>query len=298
MRKLAVSVVLALAPFALTADYGPRTTSFSAAAAAPAGNGATDAPDRGSATRPDTAPARVMILGVWHFSEGTNVIEVNPARIMERRRQEELRAALDTLAAFGPTVVAVERVASDQAIVDSLYRAYRSGRRELEASEDQQVGFRMAERMGLERVHAIDHKLEWPFDTVVAYAKAHDPAFLEYQKEYRKRLLARMDSLRENATVAGIFRWYNAPETERFLHEPYMKMTEVGVDAGHVGVKPVANYYRRNLRIFANLTRIVEAGDRVLVVYGSGHQPFLQEFVRGHAEMELVSPLEYLGGER
>jgi len=50
-----------------------------------------------------------------------------------------------------------------------------------------------------------------------------------------------------------------------------MRMTEVGADSGYAGVEPVANLYRRNLRIFANLTRIIEPGDRVVVIYGAGH---------------------------
>lgn len=250
--------------------------------------------DRSPTARADTTPAQVMVLGVWHFAEGTNVIEAKPARIMNPRRQEELQTVLDGLAGFEPTRIALERVTSDQAEMDSLYRAYRAGRHELAATEDQQVGFRMAERMGLEHVHAIDHKIPWPYDTMMAYAKAHDSPFVEYASRYQEEFLATLDSVGTNSSVSGILRWFNSPETVRFLHQIYFKMTEVGVEDGFVGVEPVANYYRRNLRIFANLTRVVEPGDRVLVVYGAGHQAFLQEFVEGHPGMELVSPLEYL----
>jgi hypothetical protein len=34
------------------------------------------------------------------------------------------------------------------------------------------------------------------------------------------------------------------------------------------GADMVADWYKRNLRIFANLTRISEPGDRVFIIYG------------------------------
>ncbi len=288
MSRLLLAVLLSLAPpqsLAGAPGVGPD-----AGAASPASVGEATVAVR------DTARIRVMVLGVWHFAGGTNVIEAKPARIMEPRRQRELGRVLDALAEFRPTKVAVEEVVEEPGAseLDSLYRAYRAGEREVAAREDEQIGFRIAERMGLERVHGIDHKIPWPHDTLVVYARARDPSYLDYMERHREQFLATMDSLREHATVGGILRWFNAPETVGELLAPYMRMAEVGVEDGWVGVKPVANYYRRNLRIFANLTRIVDPGDRVLVVYGAGHQPFLEEFVEGHAQMELVSPLPYL----
>jgi pheromone shutdown protein TraB len=41
----------------------------------------------------------------------------------------------------------------------------------------------------------------------------------------------------------------------------------------------VANWYKRNLRIFANINRITEPGkDRILVIIGAGHLKLLKEF--------------------
>jgi hypothetical protein len=60
------------------------------------------------------------------------------------------------LAAFRPTRIAVEWPRERQAALDSLYREYRAGRLAPRPSEVFQLGFRLAARLGLARVDAVD----------------------------------------------------------------------------------------------------------------------------------------------
>jgi hypothetical protein len=71
-------------------------------------------------------------------------------------------------------------------------------------------------------------------------------------------------------------------------------MLEVGADSPFVGLEPTAKLYRRNLRIFANLTRIAEPGDRILIIYGASHAHFFRDFIASHPRMTVVDPLDYL----
>jgi hypothetical protein len=64
----------------------------------------------------------------------------------------------------------------------------------------------------------------------------------------------------------------------------------------YVGIEWVQGWYARNLRIYANLARIIESpADRVLVVFGSGHISLLSQFLSDSGLFELESPLTYLG---
>jgi len=56
----------------------------------------------------------------------------------------------------------------------------------------------------------------------------------------------------------------------------------------------VADWYKRNLRIFANLTRIAEPGDRIFIIYGQGHIKILSDLVVESPDFCLVDPLPYL----
>jgi hypothetical protein len=71
-------------------------------------------------------------------------------------------------------------------------------------------------------------------------------------------------------------------------------MATVGAGDSYIGARAVAQWYDRNLRIFANLATIAHPGDRIVLIIGQGHTPILRELVRSHPGMRLVEPLEYL----
>ncbi|MGE0554702.1 MAG: DUF5694 domain-containing protein [Gemmatimonadales bacterium] len=56
----------------------------------------------------------------------------------------------------------------------------------------------------------------------------------------------------------------------------------------------MAKWYERNIRIFANLRRSTEPGDRVLVIFGAGHAPILCELLAADPGLTLVDLLEFL----
>lgn len=243
----------------------------------------------------DTASVEVMILGTYHFANpGQDAINVEAADVTTPEKQAEIRAVVDALAAFAPTKVALEYPRDRGAVLDSAFRAYREGRRELTPNERQQLGFRLAARMGHERVHSVDWHNDFALDEVVAWAQQHDPSFMAYFQELRERIES--EGAREQATmtVGQILRKTNTPDEVLATFAPYMRTAEVGADSVYVGIEPVVQYYERNLRIFANVARIAEPGDRILVIFGAGHAPFLRAFVQGHPGMVFVDPLDYL----
>ncbi len=244
---------------------------------------------------PGEAPVEVMVLGTYHFAGSeADAVDSQIGDITTPERQEQVRRVVDSLVDFRPTKVAVERLRTNAAQIDSLYEAYRDGNYALEPNEDQQLGYRVADRLNLGRVHAIDWRNAWPFDPVLAHARKHQPTFIEYFETWRGWFKTRMDSLGQHATVGEALKWFNRPEILSRLHAPDIRMLEVGADSSFVGLEPTAKLYRRNLRIFANLTRVAEPGDRVLVIYGANHASYFREFIEDHPGMTFVDPLDHL----
>jgi hypothetical protein len=68
----------------------------------------------------------------------------------------------------------------------------------------------------------------------------------------------------------------------------------VGAGDGYIGARVVADWYERNLHIFANLAAVAQPGERVLLIIGGGHAPILRDLVRVHPDMRLVEALDYL----
>ena len=210
------------------------------------------------------------------------------------QKQAEIAAVVDALAAFRPTVVVVERRPERAAALDSLYAAYRAGRHALGRSEVEQLGFRLAARLGHDRVYPADHGGEFPFGPLMAYAGEHEPAFAAEVTEMIGRIEQESDSLHRTATVGEIIRFYNRPDILRRDHGWYVATAAVGAGDGYAGADLLSAWYDRNVRIFANVAALAGPGDRVLVVFGAGHAPILRHLVEAAPGMELVDPSTFL----
>jgi hypothetical protein len=243
----------------------------------------------GSAFADDEPTIQVLPLGSFHFAGAPDFND--PAAPVQ---QAEIRAVVDSLVPFRPTKVAIERQVEDSAYVDSLYRDYRAGRGSLRVNEAYQIGSRVAKRRGHERVYSIDYKRRWPMDSVMTWAQQHKPSFVHYAKRWREQLNTITDSLHRTATVREILLHLNSDRFLDRIQAMRMRTLEVGAGSTYIGVEPPASVARRNMRIFANLLAAAEPGDRILIVYGTGHSHYFREYIRDHPEMELVYPKEYL----
>lgn len=259
------------------------------APSAPAQEGEFDRPVIGETFAGDEPTIQVLPLGSFHFAGAPPFND--PAA---PEQQAEIQAVADSLLQFRPTKVAIEREVQDSAYVDSLYQAYREDRHTLRVSEAYQLGFRIARRRGHARVYPIDYQLGSRMDTVMTWARRHKPSFAHYAAEWRRQIDATIDSLHRHGTIREILLHLNSDAFLRRLQALRMRTLEVGADSAHVGIEPPASAARRNMRIFANLLSVAEPGDRILIVYGTGHSHYFRTYIRNHPELELIRPQEYL----
>lgn len=247
----------------------------------------------------DAPPAEVMVLGTYHFANpGADEVNVEADDVLAPARQAQIQTLLDSLSRFEPTKVAIEdspAYGSARSRADSLYRAYTNGTHELTRNEAQQVGFRLAERFGHDEVYPIDYRNAFPFDDVMSYAAERDTAFVTYFRRWRQMMTRKMDNLLRDGTVSEILRSLNDPEGWLADSEAlYARVAGVGDSTNYVGADLVTMWHERNLRIFANLARAAEPGDRIVVIFGAGHAPMLRQLVDASPRMEMVDPLDYL----
>ena len=76
--------------------------------------------------------------------------------------------------------------------------------------------------------------------------------------------------------------------------QPYLKAVRVGKNSDYVGADLARDWYERNLKIYANITRLNDLpNERILVVVGSGHLKLLREFVEQSGEFNLAKANVY-----
>ena len=245
-----------------------------------------------------------MLLGTVHLDNpGRDAINLKVPDVLQPEKQEELQTVRDAIADFQPNKVALEEERKHQTTFDSLYQKFHSGKIDSfsgvdfvsKRDEQFQIGFKLADRLDHNHVWAVDHFIPMEIGKVMNFAKKHDPDFVKYIKGYKTgKHMSRKDSLLQHGTLSELYRYMNTQESVKKYRAPYVRMSPVGNDTAYVGADAVADYHRRNLRIFANLMKVAEPGDRIFMMFGAGHQPFLRPLLKNSPRVEFVDPMEYL----
>lgn len=242
----------------------------------------------------------VMLLGSYHMANpGADQFNLEADDVLAPTRQREIAAVIERLAEFEPTHVAVEAPWGDSATLQR-WREVRSGEREPRRSEEEQIGFRLAKRLGHETIHPIDFRLGLDFDALNSVVE-QDPALgsqmqkMEAMGEEAISLMA--EWLREGSIGHMLYRMNESDNLAR-AHWPYVEIfLSMVAGENYAGAEIVADWYERNLHIFANLLRTANSpDDRVFVVFGQGHIPILRQLVIDHPGYCLEDPLPYLEG--
>jgi len=236
-------------------------------------------------------PVRVMVLVTDHMDNpGRDLHNVSMRDVLEPECQAEI--ARVALARFKPTAVHVEASAQ---WASEHYALFVSGKLEPSRNEIVQLGFRLARLVGLEAAHGIDVMTDFPYGPVEEFAAVHD------MRETLDALHARIESearqhenlLNTHGIVAGL-RQINDPAHIRKAHDHYRCMLRFGSGDLQPGAELLAAWYRRNFLIFANLLQLGKPGDRIAVIYGSGHAFLLRQCVIETPGFELVEANDYL----
>jgi Family of unknown function (DUF5694) len=238
---------------------------------------------------------QIMVVGVAHFDNPSrDVVNTKVDDVLAPKRQKEIAAIVDQLATFHPTHVAVEWPATKQDKLDARYAAYRAGTYTLTRDERDQLGLRLAVKLGLPRVDAVDWLDEPP-------GKDEDYDFTAYPNtpEAKARYAAISDPKRgerdsaklRSMTLGGYLRDLNDPASLANDNAVYFDFAMLGDDQKAPGANWVGSWHMRNLRIFAKLVRVADKpDDRVLVIYGAGHGFLLNEFAAQSHAFTVVSP--------
>ena len=237
---------------------------------------------------------QVMILGVFHFhNPNADYAKFAGIDVLTPKRQREIQQVADQLARFGPTKIAVERTVAEAESLNADYRRYREGAFTLSRNEVHQLGFRLADQLGQEAIYPVDFRKGMRIDSVMAYARAHEPETANGFDQYIREIVALFDRMQREETIGDNLIFMNEPANVIRTHEPYAVQAAVGAGDGYIGARVVADWYERNLHIFANLVRIATPGDRILFIVGAGHTPILRHLVEAHPAMTVVEAVEY-----
>lgn len=241
-------------------------------------------------------PVRVMILATTHFSNpGADSVNMEVDDVLTPKRQAEMEAVNAALAGFAPTMVAVEWPAE---LVAERYPQYVAGTLAPDRNEVVQLGFRLAKTANLAEVQAIDAPGEFLYEAVQAYADAHGSrAQLDAQIADIMAMSAESEAVLKSGSIAAALREMNRPERAHRDNSFYRGALLFGDGDTQPGVAMLAAWQERNLKICAKLVQRAKPGDRVVVLFGSGHAFLLRQCVAEMPGYELIEANDYLPQE-
>lgn len=246
--------------------------------------------------------AKIMILGTYHMDNpGQDAINLQADDVLGAKRQREIAELVERLARFKPTKIAIEAPYRN-AIWPDRYRKFMAGEHKLGRNEIEQVGFQLAKLLGHRIIYPVDFPM-WMnglLPNEIEQPKVSPTAAPEVKAPELKRALpphiAKTEELMRTATVIEILKYLNSEAYVRADHAGYMEMLQSNEGVAIYGrTDLVTNWYKRNLRIFTNINRIMEfPTDRILLIVGSGHVKILSELSMDSPQFCLVEVNSYL----
>jgi hypothetical protein len=260
---------------------------------------AQDKPLRLPGDRPDgPAMAEVLVLGTYHMDNpGKDLINLKADDVLSSKRQAEIIELINVLARFNPNKIAIEADSDSKKV--RQYKDYLAGNYELNRDERDQLGFRLGKQLKLPKIYGIDASGDFPFYALQDYAKAHgrEEELESLITQAGKKVQDDNGFLKSHSVLQMLLR-INSPEAVRRNLAEYAMFAHFGEEFNYAGARLLTEWYRRNMRIHTHLLTIIEPGDRVLVIFGSGHLGLLQGAVQADPTLTLRTIEEFANGTK
>jgi hypothetical protein len=187
-----------------------------------------------------------------------------------------------------------ERVARDGISPDAAAHLARMSE---SSNETVSIGVRLAVMLGLDRLWAMDDHSETDlvFSALDAVTAAEQSPELAAART--RRPAPEFTRITSSATVLVAYREHNSDKTgRRDAQHQWLTRLEAGVHQD-IHRRRIAAWETRNLRMAANIREVSARypGQRILVVVGSAHKPYLEAYLRGMSDVRIVRAADILG---
>jgi hypothetical protein len=170
-----------------------------------------------------------------------------------------------------------------------------AGLSELTRNEIDQIGFRLAKELGHKAVYPIDVDGEFPFQRIVNFSKASGRTKeLDALMREIGDMVKATNAYLASHTVLETLLYMSTDEKVAQDVGFNFREAEIGEAWDWAGADLVAEWFRRNMRIYSNVMFLLadSPGERV-VIYGSGHLGWLQHAFASNPNVRLRKLSEF-----
>ena len=162
-------------------------------------------------------------------------------------------------------------------------------------SETYQVGFRVAQQAGIERLICFDNKtVHWQAKPLFDYVAEHDPKMQQAFNEKIAEITKTQNDMHATMTLQEILKTHNDKRYDDINRGLYIWTNAVGVEANYVGAAASASWWHRNFNMYANIQQAAQPGERVFVIAGQGHTAVFKDFLSVEYDRTKTDINQYL----
>lgn len=242
----------------------------------------------------------ITLLGTYHFDNpNQDQFNVKSDNIFSEKRQKEIELLVKQLAKFNPTHIALEFNANDSAL-NEKYHQYLKNSHTLDASEREQIGFRLAKMLGHKDIIPVDEpSIQLDFNPGELGAE-YGP-LLEQLTKIGNGVVTEINESLNKYSIGKVLANLNSPENDKLNVGLYYKyILPIGKGETQPGLHAVVRWYERNLFILKHIQELTASDHsekRIMVIFGQGHTAILKQFMQYSDDFELVDIQQFLPKE-
>ncbi|MGX1928725.1 DUF5694 domain-containing protein [Flagellimonas sp. 2504JD4-2] len=241
--------------------------------------------------------SKVMVLGTFHFDKS----------VLNTEKQKSIIQLVEILKKYKPTKIVLEWEPSASELANKNYQEFQENPTFITNKENEvfQLGFRLAKTMRHESLFFFDNQTEFigslqdfSFDSFSEYAQKNDPGFFDkYEKKIIETFRHNQNLLKKMSLLDQIV-LRNSPRAQQInAQRMHSYEVRVGIQKNWIGPDWLGRWYRRNVRMLANVIKMNKPNDRILVIVGDNHKWTLDMLFENTPEFELVSSWEFFNKE-
>ncbi len=226
--------------------------------------------------------AQVMLFGTFHFaSPGLDKVKTDTLDVLTAENQDYLKALANRISqGFKPTQVLIECSKKNADKINLSYRQYLAGKYQLSVNENDQIGFRVAKKAGLNKVTCYDEReIQWNSKRLFEVLPESAPEIKKTVDEFINKITAEINHMQQTASLAENLIHNNSEAFDRLNKSFYLLTNEVEADGHYSGADAAASWWHRNFRMYANIQKAAQPGERVIAIAGQGHTAILKDLL-------------------
>ncbi|WP_214728251.1 DUF5694 domain-containing protein [Exiguobacterium sp. s168] len=229
---------------------------------------------------------QILLMGMFHLDRPANGDLIRPVifDVASERRQQEIQEVVARLNVFRPTGVALETSPERMSDLQHTYENYQS-ESDLTDNERQQIGFRLAQMVGLADLHGVDWNETVPGVPDLGIVRSHHPEAFETIFAAEMKRIEQLEHAMEQLSFSE---WLDQLHTEETIAASARIYDQIErLESGRIWIE--GYWHVRNQKIANHLLQLAQANERIVCLYGAAHLPLLRQYLNDSKQVDVMT---------